>query len=94
MLEREILVCYDISENRNRQRLYDCLKSIGLIPLQESVFWGFVRPAEQRQIEREIGKLLDTETDKAFIVPTNMRDAIPFGYLEGAFERPPRSLVV
>lgn len=94
VLEREILVCYDISGNRNRHRLYDCLKSMGLVPLQESVFWGFVRPAEQRQIEREIGKLLDTATDRAFIVPANMREATPFGYVQSTFERPPRSLVV
>lgn len=93
-LEREVLVCYDVSDNRSRRRLHDALKSLGLIPVQESVFWGFVRKAEQRQMERELQNLLDKATDRAFILPASMREVISFGYPDRTFEPPPRSLIV
>ena len=33
------LVCYDISDTKIRKKFSDCLKDLGLVSLQESVFY-------------------------------------------------------
>ena len=67
--EREVLICYDVSSSRARAKLFDALKDIGLSPLQESVFWGRLRPAEERAIAREFDRLLDKTTDRVLLMP-------------------------
>ncbi|HET8942226.1 MAG TPA: CRISPR-associated endonuclease Cas2 [Rudaea sp.] len=93
-LERQVLVCYDVASSRARSRLFDSLKALGLVPVQESVFWGYVRRAEERQIARDFEKLLDAATDKAFLVPVSMDVAQASGYGAQAFAPPPRSRVI
>ncbi|GIX41411.1 MAG: hypothetical protein KatS3mg129_1144 [Leptospiraceae bacterium] len=81
-IEIEILICYDVENNKKRKKLYDQLKQFGLIPIQKSVFWGFILPAEKNAILREVGKIIDKE-DKAFLVYTNLSKVIKeqsFGY--------------
>lgn len=93
-LEREILVCYDVSATRARSHLHDALKGLGLVPVQASVFWGFLREAEIREARRLLEEHLDTTTDRGFIVPVAMALSQRVGYVEPAFEPPPRSCVV
>lgn len=96
-LDREVLICYDVSESRARAKLYDALKNFGLVPVQGSVFWGHIRKAEERSILREFERLLDPQTDRAFIAPValeNCRQLLAFGHLDGAFTRPPETTVL
>lgn len=93
-LHRQVLVCYDVASTKARSKLFDALKCAGLKPLQESVFWGWLRRAEERQVGREFEALLDPATDKAFLIPVSLTPIHAVGYLPDAFEAPPRSRVV
>jgi CRISPR-associated protein Cas2 len=59
-MEFEILVSYDIENNKIRSKLFDKLKDFGLRPLQKSVFWGRIRKPEEKllisYINQNIGK--------------------------------------
>lgn len=93
-LEREVLVCYDVSNSKNRARLLEALKGLGLLHVQESVLWGFLREAEIREAQRLLEDYVDPLTDRGFIVPAAMQFARVVGYDEGAFAPPPRSRIL
>jgi len=69
---RHYLVCYDIENNKKRNRFFKFLKDIGMTPLQKSVFWGELAQAEFHAMKREAHKELDPETDKIFWVVTSL----------------------
>lgn len=96
-LDHEVLVCYDVSEGKARARLYEALKDVGLTPVQESVFWGRIRPAEERAILREFRSLLNAKTDRAFIAPVQLEGdcaLLTFGSLQDTFKRPPATTIL
>lgn len=79
----EILVCYDIGDNKRRRKLVKELKDIGLINIQESVFWGRVLNAELQTLRRILETLLKKPEDKAFILRASLSEQIErnsFGY--------------
>lgn len=81
----EILVCYDIGDNKRRRKLVNELKDIGLIGIQESVFWGRVLNAELQTIKRILETLLKKQEDKAFILRVDLSKQIQnnnFGYTD------------
>lgn len=80
----EILVCYDVKSDKKRTQLANALKNIGLINVQHSVFWGYATSAERKSILTLFPKILDSKTDKAFILPGKTREHIlqGFGYTE------------
>lgn len=91
-LEHEVIVCYDVEDNKTRRKLSEALKDIGLMPVQKSVFWGHLRPAEERAVMREFDNLLDSASDRAFIARINLTDVCKqaaFGYDSGILERTP-----
>ncbi len=72
-LFREVLVCFDVSETKRRNELIKKLKDIGLVRIQESVFWGYANQGEQNFITRYFSEILDKSTgDKAFIIPVDL----------------------
>lgn len=84
-LFQEIIVSYDIEDNRRRKRMCDFLKDTGLLRIQKSVFWGYVNRAEYRSIYRAFADQLSQSKDLAFIVPVRLREQIMesgFGYHE------------
>lgn len=92
-LYREVLVAYDVEDNRRRNRLFKGLKDIGLQPIQLSVFWGIVLGAEEKAIQRLFQKELDRNEDRAFIIPVSVADNPRtglFGYHVNPFEKPGR----
>ena len=46
----DLVVAYDIDDNRQRKEVYEQLRDLGLTPIQKSVFWGRVLPAEERAV--------------------------------------------
>lgn len=86
----QVIVSYDIEDNKNRKKLYDELKDIGLIPIQKSVFWGYVLVSEKRVIKELFKKYCDKNGDKAFLVnavlDTNLENC--FGYTKDNFKHP------
>lgn len=73
---KEVIVCYDVSQNRRRNKLFKRLKGFGLTDIQKSVFWGRVLPAEIQAILRVFDELLDKDTDRAFILDTHLAEQI------------------
>lgn len=67
----ELIVCYDVAENKERRRFRKELLDLGLRAIQKSVFWGRLTRAETRSLRRIMNDL-DSETDKAFVVPVQL----------------------
>lgn len=63
----QVIVSYDIENNKQRKKLYDELKDIGLKPIQKSVFWGYLLISEKRVV-KELLKQYCQDNDKGFIV--------------------------
>jgi CRISPR-associated protein Cas2 len=88
-LYNEVMVCYDIEDNKIRTRLFGRLKDLGLRPIQKSVFWGHLNAAEERAVLRCFRDELDKATDRAFLVRAPLAEAAErnsFGYeLVGTF---------
>lgn len=86
----QIIVSYDISETKKRNKFFDELKDLGLVSIQKSVFWGYVLPSEKRVIKELFKKYCDIETDKAFMVNATLDKDLDdsFGYDEDDFSHP------
>jgi CRISPR-associated protein Cas2 len=74
---REVIVCYDMESNKSRKKLFDGLKDLGLVPIQKSVFWGRLLPAEEKAVLHLMRKWMDAKAeDRGFIVPASVSKAI------------------
>jgi CRISPR-associated endonuclease Cas2 len=93
-LEREVLICYDVSDSRARGKLHESLKGLGLVPTQGSVFWGLLREAEIREAHQLLRQHLDPSTDAGFVVPVGMANAACVGHGPETFTPPARSRVI
>lgn len=51
-LYSEVIVTYDVADNKNRKKLREGLLDIGLSDIQKSVFWGRVNKAERKAVTR------------------------------------------
>ncbi|WP_295480386.1 CRISPR-associated endonuclease Cas2 [uncultured Sutterella sp.] len=83
------LVCYDVSSNSRRKKFSDALKDLGLVPMQGSVFYGDLKPAEVRALARTAEKLLEPTEDKCFwfacrLDPADIRACV--GYANWSFD--------
>lgn len=79
----EVIVCYDIHNNKTRRKFREALLNFGLTNIQESVYWGRVLPAEVKALTFLFKTHLNKKTDKAFIVKTKLSETITeysFGY--------------
>jgi len=63
----QVIVSYDIENNKQRKKLYDELKDIGLKPIQKSVFWGYLLISEKRVVRNLLQKYCK-DSDRGFIV--------------------------
>lgn len=63
------LVIYDISDDRQRERLSEHIKNYGLRRVQYSGYLGEVNPHDRFVLSREVGKYLSSERDSIYIVP-------------------------
>ena len=85
------LVCYDIQDSKGRRRFFSFLKDLGLVPLQESVFYGDLKPAEARSLGIRAAEMLDSSTDKCFWFPCSLdvdRMRTCVGYKHFVYEDP------
>ncbi len=84
----EVLVSYDIEDNKNRKKLFEALKDLGLVSIQKSVFWGHVKIAEEKTLPRLFKKYC-AKNDKAFSMRvkfSSVVDSQSFGYEKEDFE--------
>lgn len=57
-----VVVCYDISEDTKRTRLYKWMQGYGT-PVQRSVFECELRPAELDRVRRYLRRITDPQVD-------------------------------
>ncbi|HOB52813.1 MAG TPA: CRISPR-associated endonuclease Cas2 [Acidobacteriota bacterium] len=67
-MEEDVLIAYDIADNRRRGRLFRLLHRWGQ-PLQESVFHCRVRPGGLPRLRREVDRLIRHEEDGVLYCP-------------------------
>jgi len=86
----QVIVSYDIENNKNRTKLFEELKDIGLKPIQKSVFWGYVLLSEKRVIKQLFKKYCNKEIDKAFMINATLDKDLSntFGYDKDDFNHP------
>lgn len=68
------IVAYDISCSKTRNRVFEALKDFGMRHVQESVFWGVLRSAEVRAVERLLVDACEGLDDRAMFVPMTLAD--------------------
>ncbi len=78
-----VVVFYDISDDRRRQRIADYLQSKGLTRVQKSVFIGRGGKALARDLARRLVKMLgndDRDSVVILVVPSeSIRDMLAIG---------------
>jgi CRISPR-associated protein Cas2 len=86
----QVIVSYDISNTKNRNKFFEELKDLGLVSIQKSVFWGYILISEKRVIKNLFEKYCEIETDKAFIANATLDKDLndSFGYDEDDFSHP------
>jgi CRISPR-associated protein Cas2 len=62
------LVCYDITDDRRRQRVSELLLDYGA-RVQESVFECIIDTSLADQMQKRLRKSIETESDSVFIFP-------------------------
>jgi CRISPR-associated endonuclease Cas2 len=70
-LLKEVIVSYDIVNNKSRKKVHDSLLDLGLISIQYSVFFGRLNQAELSAMNRILEKYIDRESDKSFFITGN-----------------------
>ena len=81
------VVCYDISDNRNRAKFYTELKNLGLIAVQYSVFLGELNSSELKWLTKLASQHVKSP-DKCFWfqIPFDVNNFSKFpGYQEFKF---------
>ena len=86
----QVLVSYDISDTKKRNKLFEVLKDVGLKPIQKSLFWGYILPSEKRAIKELFKIYCDIKIDKALIINASLDKVIDdtFGYDAEDFKHP------
>lgn len=67
----EVIIAYDIEDNKTRTRLFNQLKDVGMISIQKSVMWGRLLPADIKLAKRILASEIECDSDKAFIPSAN-----------------------
>lgn len=74
----EVIIAYDIENNKTRTRIYNQLKDVGMVSVQKSVMWGRLLPADIALAKRILKHELDKNTDKAFILVSKLSENANF----------------
>lgn len=82
----EIIIAYDIENNKIRTQLFNDLKDIGMISIQKSVMWGRLLPADIKLAKRILASELNKKTDRAFILVSKLTENTEFFGLSPNFE--------
>ncbi len=69
-----VWVIYDISSDRDRNKIAKTCKEYGLIRVQYSVFFGSLPDNSIDEIAEFSKELIDTETDAVFVIPVSEDD--------------------
>ncbi len=82
----EVLISYDIENNKTRTRLFNQLKDVGMISIQKSVMWGRLLPADIKLAKRILANEIESKTDKVFILVSKLSENAKFYGIKPNFE--------
>ncbi len=82
----EVLISYDIENNKTRTRLFNQLKDVGMISIQKSVMWGRLLPADIKLAKRILANEIESNTDKVFILVSKLSENAKFYGIKPNFE--------
>lgn len=84
----EVVVSYDIEDNKNRKSLYEDLKDLSLVPIQKSVFCGCLKQAELKILPHLFRRYCAAK-DRAFYVRARLDELAKngFGYDVESFKQ-------
>ena len=99
MLYRQTIVSYDIEETKVRTRLRKDLMSLGMVPVQKSVMWGYLNNAEEHAVLEVLRKLgiSSDDGDSVFLAHADLESAMSstvFGIPSSLFRHPDEDLFV
>lgn len=80
------LVSYDIENTKNRTKLFEELKDLGLLNIQKSVFYGELSKSEIKVVKGLFKKLCGDE-DKAFLCRCKIDLDNCYGYQEDGLKQ-------
>ena len=86
----QVIIAYDIADNKKRIKFYETLKDFGLLPIQKSVFWGYILPSERKSIISIYKEFCDIKSDNVIMVNAALEQNIQdcFGYTKEFFRKP------
>ena len=86
----QVIIAYDIADNKKRIKFYETLKDFGLLPIQKSVFWGYILPSERKSIISIYKEFCDIKSDNVIMVNAALEQNIQdcFGYIKEFFRKP------
>jgi CRISPR-associated protein Cas2 len=76
----EVLISYDIEDNKTRTKLCNKLRDVGMITIQKSVMWGRLIPADIKLAKRILQSELEA-SDRAFLLVSKLTE---FGHFYGS----------
>jgi len=82
----EVLIAYDIEDNKTRTRIFNQLKDVGMMSVQKSVMWGRLLPADVSLAKRILSSEIDQATDKAFVMVSKLSENAAFFGCKPNFE--------
>jgi CRISPR-associated protein Cas2 len=88
--KHDIIVAYDIDDNKQRKDVFEQLRDLGLHPVQKSVFWGRVLPAEHRAIIAYLSQTI-AQPNKALVLHGSFNEQLTrhaCGYPAHAWQDP------
>jgi CRISPR-associated protein Cas2 len=87
-IRNEYLICYDIQDNKIRDRFFKDLRAYGLKIVQKSVFWGFITNAELSAIKNMSKNIINNDNNKILIMKTaiSKNNSYFFGYDNSDFK--------
>jgi len=82
----EVLISYDIEDNKTRTKLCNKLRDVGLITIQKSVMWGRLLPADIKLAKRILQTELES-SDRAFLLVSKLTEFGNFYGMAPEFEQ-------
>jgi len=82
-----IWLIYDISNDKNRKKIYDLAKQNGLYSVQKSVFVGRITNNKKEKLINKIEFTIDLENDSIYIFKMNQDNFRDANFLGKAFDK-------
>lgn len=82
----EVLISYDIEDNKTRTKLCNRLRDVGMITIQKSVMWGRLLPADIKLAKRILKAELEP-SDRAFLLVSKLTEYGSFYGMIPEFEQ-------